>query len=243
MGMINQLQQFHIPFDAESFVQSHKDCPQDVLLLQELWQLVHPAAFWREEVIASNDGEQLVLANEALRVDSCYVSKGLARCNRATVMALTIGEALPRFATQASADGRLYHAAVADYLGSHAVELFADGFCAYLQRQAIPKGLYATLRYSPGYGDWALSAQPDVFAALNHCKTNNQAKIRLSDNYLMEPVKSITAIIGWSHEWQKPEYPHGEHNGFCNGGHNCAACVTWACRKGDSSNKSTAKHS
>ena len=62
--------------------------------------------------------------------------------------------------------------------------------------------MYATLRYSPGYGDWALTGQADVFAFLNQC----QGKIQLSDNFLMNPVKSITAIIGWSSQWQKPEF-------------------------------------
>lgn len=227
MGMVNQLHQFHIPFDAELFMQTHKDCPQDAALLQKLWQMIQPAAFWREEAITRNDGDHLLLSNGVLDVKSCYVAKGLSQCKRATIMALTIGAALPSFAQQASLEGRLYEASVADYLGSHAVELFADAFCTYLQQQALPKGLYATLRYSPGYGDWALAAQPDVFAFLNDC----QNKILLNENYLMEPVKSITAIIGWSSQWQKPEYPTGEHNAFCNGGHNCAACVTWACRK------------
>ncbi|MBO5140618.1 MAG: hypothetical protein J6B76_08215 [Peptococcaceae bacterium] len=227
MGTVNHLQQFHVPFDAEQFIQSHKDCPQDVPLLDALWKMVHPAVFWREELIAENDGVCLRLYHNTLCVQSCYVAKGLAQCSRATVLALTIGSALPQFAANAAAEGRLYEAAVADYLGSHAVELFADAFCAYLQQQALPKGMYATLRYSPGYGDWALSAQPDIFQFLNGCRN----KIQLSENYLMEPVKSITAIMGWSDKWQKPEYPHGEHNAFCNGGHNCAACVTWACRK------------
>ena len=228
MAMVNHLQQYNIPFDAEQFIALHKDCPQDVSLLQKLWQMVRPVAFWREEIIAENTGEQLTLGNELLSIESCYVAKGLSQCTRATIMALTIGEALPAFAAKASAEGRLYEASAADYLGSHAVELFADAFCAYLQQQAIPKGLYATLRYSPGYGDWALSAQPNVFAFLNGC----QNKMKLSEHYLMEPVKSITAVVGWSSTWQKPEYPVGEHNAFCNGGHNCAACVTWACRKG-----------
>lgn len=228
MGAVNHLQQFHIPFDVESFINNHKDCPKDPALLQKLWQLVQPTAFWRDALIQHNDGDVVVLKDNALCVESCYVAKGLSACNRATVMALTIGSALPAFAAKASAEGRLYEAVVADYLGSHAVELFADVFCDYLQKQAIPKGLYMTLRYSPGYGDWALSGQPEVFAFLNGC----QNKIKLSENYLMEPVKSITAIIGWSLVWQKQEYPKGEHNAFCNGGHNCAACVTWACRKG-----------
>lgn len=228
MGAVNYLQQFHVPFDAEIFVRSHRDCPQDIPLLQKLWHMVEPAVFWREEPITENDEAVLRLHNDALRIESCYVAKGLSKCTRVTVMALTIGSALPQFASDASAEGRLYEAAVADYLGSHAVELFADAFCTYLQQMMIPKGLYATLRYSPGYGDWSLSAQPEVFAFLNECRD----KIQLSENYLMEPVKSITAIVGWSSTWQKPEYPQGERNAFCNGGHNCAACVTWACRKG-----------
>ena len=228
MSTVNHLQQFYIPFDVDDFIVRHKDCPKDAPLLRKLWKLVRPAVFWREDVIVQNDGASLVLGDGALSVESCYVSKGLAQCKRATILALTIGEALPAFAIEAANEGRLYESSVADYLGSHGVELFADAFCAYLQQQAIPKGLYATLRYSPGYGDWALSAQPEVFAYLNGC----QNKIQLSENYLMTPIKSITAIVGWSHVWQKPEYPKGEHNAFCNGGHNCAACVTWACRKG-----------
>lgn len=228
MSIVHQMQQFHIPFDAETFMQTHKDCPQDVPLLQKLWKLVQPVAFWREEAITGNDGTTISLANDALAIESCYVSKGLAACQRASILALTIGAALPAFSAQAAAEGKLYEASVADYLGSHAVELFADTFCTFLQQQAIPKGFYATLRYSPGYGDWALSAQKDIFSFLHHC----QNQITLNELYLMEPVKSITAMIGWASEWQKPEYPRGEHNAFCNGGHNCAACVTWACRKG-----------
>lgn len=228
MGAVNHLQQFHVSFDAETFIKTHRDCPEDIPLLQNLWKMVQPTVFWRDEPIQYNDGNMIVLKDDSFCVESCYVSKGLFECTRATVMALTIGSALPRFAAKASDEGRLYEATVADYLGSHAVELFADAFCTYLQQQAIPKGLYATLRYSPGYGDWALAAQTDVFSFLNGC----QSKIKLSENYLMEPVKSITAMIGWSSVWQKQEYPQGEHNAFCNGGHNCAACITWACRKG-----------
>ena len=227
MGIVHHLQQFHLAFDAQAFIASHHDCPDEPELLQELWQLVAPAIFWREEPIRSNDGDQLVLGNDELCIASCYVCKGLQQCKRATIMALTIGPALPGEARRAAESGQLYRSTIADYLGSHAVEQLAESFCQYLQQQALSRGLYATLRYSPGYGDWALTGQADVFAFLNQC----QGKIQLSDNFLMNPVKSITAIIGWSSQWQKPEYPRGEHNSFCNGGHNCAACVTWACRK------------
>jgi len=228
MSVVHHLQQYSLPFDAQAFIAAHADCPDEPQLLQTLWQMVRPALFWREEPITVNDGDVLILGDNALRVESCYVCKGLAQCKRATVMALTIGTALPDEACRAAEAGQLYRSSIADYLGSHAVELLAESFCKYLQQQALSRGLYATLRYSPGYGDWALRAQPDVFRFLNQCR----GQIKLSENCLMEPVKSITAIVGWANTWQQPVYPVGEHNGFCNGGHNCAACVTWACRKG-----------
>ena len=227
MGVVHHLQQYNLPLDVEAFIAAHKDCPDEPAVLKELWQMVRPSIFWREEAITSNDGDTLVLGNGELSIESCYVCKGLQQCKRATVMALTIGSSLPDEAQCCARQGQLYRSAIADYLGSHGVEILAESFCTYLQQQALPRGLYATLRYSPGYGDWALTSQPDVFRFLNHC----QQQIHLSENYLMEPVKSITAIIGWSNQWQQPEYPVGEHTGFCNGGHNCAACVTWACRK------------
>ena len=228
MSAVHHMQNFFIPFDVQQFIQTRKDCPDDPQLLKALWRKVKPSVFWREEAISSNNGEVLTLGNGDLSIASCYVCKGLEQCSRATIMALTIGPGLPDEARISAQDGQLYRSTVADYLGSHGAELFAEAFCQYLQQQAVPKGMYATLRYSPGYGDWALGAQPEIFKFLNQCN----GEIRLSDNYLMEPVKSITAIIGWSNQWQKQEYPKGEHNAFCNGGHNCAACVTWACRKG-----------
>ena len=109
MGSVNQLYRFHVPFDAEKFMQSHKDCPQDLQLLEKLWQLVQPTAFWRDAAIAENDGDGLLLDSDGLKLNikSCYVAKGLSQCNRATVMALTIGSALPSFAAEAAADTQL----------------------------------------------------------------------------------------------------------------------------------------
>ena len=51
MGVVQHLQKFHVPFDAEGFIAAHKGCPDDPELLRELWKLVKPAVFWREEPI------------------------------------------------------------------------------------------------------------------------------------------------------------------------------------------------
>ena len=227
MNRVQYLSHYHLPLDVDDFMAKVKECPYEPQILKELWRLVNPFIFWREEAITSNTKDTVVLGNGTLTIPSIYVAQGLAECQRATVLALSLGQALPQEAEKTAAKGQLYRSSLADLLGSHGVEMLAESFCAYLQQQALLSGKFATLRYSPGYGDWALAEQVNVLNFLDNC----QGKIKLSENYLMEPVKSITAIIGWANQPQRQEYPQGEHNAFCNGGHNCTACTTWACRK------------
>ena len=73
MSPVHQLQRFDLPLDVEAFLKTHRDCPDDPALLQELWQLVHPTAIWRDAIIGANDGWQLVLGRAdkpLLTVDS-----------------------------------------------------------------------------------------------------------------------------------------------------------------------------
>lgn len=227
MSPVHQLLHYHLALDIEEFIASVPACPHEPELLTELWQLVQPFLFWREAAITARTAEQLSLAEGELVIPSVYVAQGLAQCQRATVMALSIGSALPLEAEHSAAVGQLYRSSLADLLGSHGVELLAESFCQYLQQQALSSGKFATLRFSPGYGDWPLAEQRQILAFLDHC----QGRIQLSEHHLMEPVKTITAIIGWANQPQQQAYPKGERNAFCNGGHNCAACTTWACRK------------
>lgn len=48
-------------------------------------------------------------------------------------------------------------------------------------------------RFSPGYGDFHISAQADFF---NLLPMNKQLGISLSDGFMMTPTKTVTAFIG-----------------------------------------------
>ena len=61
--------------------------------------------------------------------------------------------------------------------------------------QTARQGKYLTGRYSPGYGDWPLAVQPLLAAALD---TARRAGLCVTENNLMTPRKSITAILGVS---------------------------------------------
>ena len=80
-------------------------------------------------------------------------------------------------------------------IGSALAEQAAEAAEAELRQWAARQGKYLTGRYSPGYGDWPLAVQPLLAAALD---TARRAGLCVTENNLMTPRKSITAILGVS---------------------------------------------
>ncbi|MGN0575406.1 MAG: vitamin B12 dependent-methionine synthase activation domain-containing protein [Ruminococcus sp.] len=55
---------------------------------------------------------------------------------------------------------------------------------------------YRTWRYSPGYGDLPLSLQRDILLYLNAMR---RIGLTVTEDSLLIPSKSVTAVIGISH--------------------------------------------
>ena len=121
----------------------------------------------------------------------------LAQCGRCVLLACTIGvEFDTMLRTEQARD--MGRAVMLDACGS----AWAEAGCNAAEeelRAALP-GLYLTDRFSPGYGDLPLGLQPAICAALD---AERRVGIHVSDSYLMNPVKSVTAIIGISHQPQR----------------------------------------
>ena len=80
-------------------------------------------------------------------------------------------------------------------IGSVLVEQAADAAEAELRQWAAEQDKYLTGRFSPGYGDWPIGVQPLVAAALD---TARRAGLCVTENDLMTPRKSVTALLGLS---------------------------------------------
>ena len=78
-------------------------------------------------------------------------------------------------------------------IGSERVESLADVFEGEVREMARERGGITHTRFSPGYGDFPLEMQRDIFAALD-CP--RKIGVTLGDTMLMSPTKSVTAIIG-----------------------------------------------
>lgn len=136
------------------------------------------------------EGDTIFLAGTGVGLTGTTASTMLAQCRRAALLACTLG---PGFDTllrkeQARDMGR---AVMLDACGSAWVESGCNAAEAEL-RTRLP-GLFLTDRFSPGYGDLPLAVQPAVCAALD---AERRLGIHVSDSLLMNPVKSVTAVIG-----------------------------------------------
>lgn len=120
-----------------------------------------------------------------------FVSKDLYKnlngCTRGYIMAVTLGIGVDRLVSST----RIVSPSKSFILDAVA-SAFAEAAADYVSGQ-LGKAQKLRPRYSPGYGDLSLEVQRDVLKVLNADKILG---IKLGDNLLMTPKKSITAIQG-----------------------------------------------
>ena len=83
--------------------------------------------------------------------------------------------------------GAVMQAAAAAY-----IEEYCDMIQAELDEKFKAEGKPLGERFSPGYGDFALDYQRMLFRILD---CHRQIGLTLTDNYIMIPSKSVTAVI------------------------------------------------
>ena len=108
------------------------------------------------------------------------------------LMAATLGAEVERLILRTEGTS-MADAVMLDALASAAVENVADNLCGDLAAAFAPKRL--TARYSPGYGDFPLSAQEAFCVLLN---VQRVLGVSLTPGGLLIPQKTITAAVGLS---------------------------------------------
>lgn len=89
-------------------------------------------------------------------------------------------------------EGDLLRGYVYDVLGSEIAEGAADKMQEALRGAAAATGMSITNRFSPGYCGWDVAEQHKLFSFF----PDNYCGITLTDSALMNPVKSVSGIIG-----------------------------------------------
>ncbi len=129
-----------------------------------------------------------------MQTESRDLMHNLQACERFILFAATIGLATDRLITKY---GRLSPAKALcmQAIGAERIESVCDEFCDEQRQKYEAEGLAMKPRFSPGYGDFPLEAQRDVFRALD---CHRKIGLSLNDSLLMSPSKSVSAIVGLS---------------------------------------------
>lgn len=123
------------------------------------------------------------------KIQSRNLRKNLAGCDQAYVFGATLGFGVDRLLRTASLTSTLDHFII-DALASTAIEALCD-----LAQANLP--LPTKARFSAGYGDFDITNQKRLLQFINAGK---ELGITLSDSCLMNPTKSVTAIMGIKNE-------------------------------------------
>ncbi len=140
------------------------------------------------------------------------ISEHLKACEKCALLAATLGSGADGV-IRGYESGAMEKAVVADCLASAAIEQVC-GLAEEKIRERL-SGMYLTWRFSPGYGDFPLDIQRDFLNTLNAPK---RIGLTVTENLILIPRKSVTAVIGVSEH----EIPKGQlWCGVCSMRDNC----------------------
>ncbi|MGN0479264.1 MAG: vitamin B12 dependent-methionine synthase activation domain-containing protein [Hominenteromicrobium sp.] len=155
----------------------------------DLLKTLTPKCVWRRYPA---EVTETAVTLDGWRIESEKLAHHLRGCRAAYLFAATLGVQADRRIRQLSA-GSAARGAVANAVCSALIESYCDEMQAKLAETEAADGLYLRPRFSPGYGDFALESQREIFLRL---ECEKRIGVTLTDALLMTPFKSVSAVIG-----------------------------------------------
>ncbi|MBU0517706.1 hypothetical protein KKA00_08005 [bacterium] len=183
-------------YSRMGFKPAKADIPESMLaMVDEAIQLgkalAEPKACYQYFPIMRTEPNMIEIEGQFV-IQSAKVYDWMAGCQGLYIGAVTLGPELDQTVAEMMADNYVTKGFLVNAYGAQAAEAAMVELNHIITQETETNGFATSKRYSPGYGDWAISAQKDVLQAINAA----QIGISLTDNYLMIPEKSVSAIIG-----------------------------------------------
>jgi len=153
--------------------------------------MLAPAVAYEVFDIAEVRHERLVISPR-VSFKSASLAQALGGARQLAVAVCTIGPQLEEAVRAMFAAEQVAEGTVLDGVGSAAVEELSQRACRMFEDMARSHGWTTSIPFSPGEPDWPLEAQRDVLDLVGA----EQVGVRLSDSYLMYPLKSLSLVVG-----------------------------------------------
>lgn len=158
---------------------------------KEIKKIITPRVIYRYNTIDIKEYGVEVL-NTNLILTGNDIKNHLKNSRECVLMAVTLGNDIEK-KTRLYEKTNLTKALILDACATTAVEEVCDSIEETVKEYVKVKGMDITFRYSPGYGDLPLDIQNSFLRALDAQKLIG---LTVSENNLLFPRKSVTAIIG-----------------------------------------------
>ncbi|GHT75281.1 methionine synthase [Bacteroidia bacterium] len=202
---MNKFIEYHISYEelavnpnaAATMLGYDTDLPDDVLeMVQEVMDETTGCYDIRGGyVILDNphfdkDGYKLTVGETVFQIGK-IIYQQLKHSSQIAAFVCTAGVGIEQYSRAMLTNNEPLKGFVADILGGVVVEAAINKIQQELSNDMKTKGLNITNRYSPGYCGWQTAEQHKLFAQLP-----TTLGVQLTESALMQPVKSVSGIIG-----------------------------------------------
>lgn len=130
------------------------------------------------------------------------VTAMLKRSEAIALFICTAGSEIEKLSKREMAAGNGLEGLIFDLIGSELAENITEKLHQHIQKIAVLRGQNVSNRFSPGYCNWPVSEQHQLFELLK----NNTCGVSLNASALMSPVKSVSSIIGIGQSIRRVKY-------------------------------------
>lgn len=130
------------------------------------------------------------------------ICKSVDKSEELAIFICTAGQGFSDLSKKYNTEGDYLKSYIADTFGSIVVEKAINFIQNDMEIKANQCGKKISNRYSPGYCNWDIQEQRKLFSLL----PENQCRITLSESCLMQPIKSVSGIIGIGENVRKMNY-------------------------------------
>ncbi len=160
--------------------------------IEEIKEISNPKSQYRIFDIKKNQNNIQIL-NSILILKGKDIIKHLIHSKKVAIMAVTLGiQVDQRIKYYGKTD--LTKAVIFDACATTYIEEISDNLESEIKEIANQSNCNLTFRFSPGYGDFSLVVQDNILKVLN---TSRIMGLTVSNEHILIPSKSVTAIIGF----------------------------------------------
>jgi hypothetical protein len=148
------------------------------------------------ENISSSPEDKTIEVNGVIFAVKPIIFRQIKDAEKVALFICTAGPEVGLRSRRSMKEGDLLRGYVYDVIGSEVVENAADRMQEELRLSVAGEGLKITNRFSPGYCGWDVAEQHKLFGFF----PDNYCGITLTESALMNPVKSVSGLIGIGRE-------------------------------------------